>query len=117
MSRTGAHAGQVIGTLNGQQVAGLDIAKRVFQLHTVDMATGEIVNLQIKRAKVKEYFGNRRPFLVGIEACGSAHYWAPSWRRHCLRSLTILRTPMSGPSTRWAGLWCKFWLRVGYRPL
>lgn len=49
---TGMSAGQIIGTMNGLQVMGLDIAKHVFQLHTVDMGTGEIVNVQIKRAKV-----------------------------------------------------------------
>jgi hypothetical protein len=49
---TGMSAGQIIGTMNGQQVIGLDIAKHVFQLHSVDMATGEILNVQIKRAKV-----------------------------------------------------------------
>ena len=42
---TGMNAGQIIGTMNGQQVVGLDIAKHVFQLHTVDMGTGEIVNV------------------------------------------------------------------------
>ena len=42
---TGMNAGQIIGTLNGQQVVGLDIAKHVFRLHTVDMGTGEIVNV------------------------------------------------------------------------
>ncbi|CQR44541.1 hypothetical protein THICB3520038 [Thiomonas sp. CB3] len=53
MSRnTGMHAGQVIGTMAGQQVVGLDIAQKVFQLHSVDMETGEISNVQIKRAKV-----------------------------------------------------------------
>ena len=49
---TGMNAGQIIGTMNGQQVIGLDIAKLVFQLHSVDMSTGEIMNVQIKRAKV-----------------------------------------------------------------
>ena len=37
----------------------MDIAKQVFQLHTVDMGTGEIVNVQIKRAKVMEHFANK----------------------------------------------------------
>lgn len=36
---TGMNAGQIIGTMNGMQVVGLDIAKHVFQLHTVDMGT------------------------------------------------------------------------------
>lgn len=69
-------AGQIIGKINGQQVVGLDIAKSVFQLHTVDMDTGEIVNQQLKRAKVSEHFANRQPCLIGIEACGGAHHWA-----------------------------------------
>jgi transposase len=38
----GMNAGQLIGTMNGLQVIGLDIAKHVFQLHTVDMGTGEL---------------------------------------------------------------------------
>jgi len=73
---TGMSAGQIIGTMNGQSVVGLDIAKQVFQLHTVDMDTGEIVNVQIKRAKVMEHFTNRQPCLIAIEACGGAHHWA-----------------------------------------
>jgi transposase len=73
---TGMNAGQIIGTMNGLQVLGLDIAKHVFQLHTVDMATGEISNVQIKRAKVGEHFANKVPSLIAIEACGGAHHWA-----------------------------------------
>jgi transposase len=70
------NAGQIIGTLNGLQVVGLDIAKHVFQLHTVDMGTGEIVNVQIKRARVMEHFANKVASLIAIEACGGAHHWA-----------------------------------------
>ena len=73
---TGMNAGQIIGTMNGQQVIGLDIAKLVFQLHSVDMSTGEIMNVQIKRAKVLEHFVNKPKSLIAIEACGGAHHWA-----------------------------------------
>lgn len=72
----GMSAGQIIGTMNGQQVVGLDIAKNVFQMHTVDMGTGEIINVQIKRGKVLEHFANKLPSLIAMEACGSAHHWA-----------------------------------------
>ena len=67
------NAAQVIGTMNGQQVVGLDIAKKVFQLHPVEMETGEILNLQIKRAKVVEIFANRKPCFIALETCGSGH--------------------------------------------
>jgi transposase len=73
---TGMNAGQIIGTMNGLQVFGLDIAKHVFQLHTVDMGTGEISNVQIRRAAVLEHFANKPACLVAIEACGGAHHWA-----------------------------------------
>lgn len=77
MNRNAAQgAGQIIGLIDGHQVVGLDIAKSVLQLHTVNMDTGEIVNMQLKRAKVLEHFANRAPCLVGIEACGGAHHWA-----------------------------------------
>ncbi|CAD6543408.1 IS110 family transposase IS884 [Paraburkholderia hiiakae] len=55
---------------------GVDIAKHVFQVHFVDQATGEIVNKPIKRAKFLEFFINRPPCLIGMEACGGAHHWA-----------------------------------------
>jgi len=73
-------AGQILGTVDGQQVVGLDIAKSVFQSHTVDMSTGEIINIQLKRAKLLEYFANKAPCLIGIEACGGAHHWARKFK-------------------------------------
>jgi len=52
------------------------LAKRVFQLHWVDRETGEVCRQQMKRAQLTEFFTNREPSLVAMEACGSAHYWA-----------------------------------------
>lgn len=72
----GMNAGQIIGTIDAHQVVGLDIAKSVFQLHSVDMGSGEIINTQLKRAKVLAHFANKAPCLIGIEACGGAHHWA-----------------------------------------
>jgi transposase len=54
---------------------GLDLAKRLFQVHWVDMETGEICRRQLKRGEVAEFFANRAPAVVAMEACGSAHYW------------------------------------------
>lgn len=73
---SGMQAGQIIGTMGGLQVIGLDIAKSVFQLHSVDMSTGEIINKQLRVAKVIEYFVNKPHCLIAIEACGGAHHWA-----------------------------------------
>ena len=57
-------------------VVGVDTAKRVFQLHWVDMETGEIVDLRLMRAKFPEHFANRAPCLVAMEACGGSQHWA-----------------------------------------
>lgn len=61
-------------------VIGLDLAKRVFQLHWVDMETGEICRRQMKRQQVAEFFANRKPSIIAMEACGSAHYWGRKFR-------------------------------------
>jgi transposase len=55
---------------------GVDVAKRVFQLHWVEAETGEIISKQIKRAAFLEHFVNRAPCLIGMEACGGAQHWA-----------------------------------------
>lgn len=104
MNRTsGMNAGQIIGTMNGQQVIGLDIAKHVFQMHSVNMGTGEIFNVQIKRAKVLEHFANHAPCVVAIEACGGAHHWARELGTlgHTVRLLhaKIVRPFVSGNKT------------------
>ncbi len=57
-------------------VVGVDTAKRVFQLHRVDMETGEIVDLKLTRAKFLEHFANRTPCVVAMEACGGSQHWA-----------------------------------------
>lgn len=58
------------------QVVGVDIAKRVFQLHWIDAETGEIMSVQLKRGKFLEHFANRARCLIGMEACGGAQHWA-----------------------------------------
>lgn len=55
---------------------GIDIAKNVFQIYSLDSQTGEILNKPIKRAKLLEHFANQVPCLIGMEACGSSQHWA-----------------------------------------
>jgi transposase len=54
---------------------GLDIAKRVFQVHGVDERGRAGVIKKLSRAEVLGFFAQLRPCLIGIEACGGAHYW------------------------------------------
>jgi len=55
---------------------GLDIAKSVFQAHGVNAAGEVIVRQRLTRSRLLAFFDKRPPCLIGIEACGSAHYWA-----------------------------------------
>ena len=54
---------------------GLDLAKRVFQVHWVEPETGELKRKALSRSDVSVFFARRRPGVVAMEACGSAHYW------------------------------------------
>jgi transposase len=54
---------------------GLDLAKRVFQVHWVEPETGEVKRKALARADLSAFFARRQPGLVAMEACGSAHHW------------------------------------------
>jgi transposase len=54
----------------------IDLAKRVFQIHYVDPATGAIHSKVLKRTQLVPFFANRPASRVVMEACGSAHHWA-----------------------------------------
>lgn len=55
---------------------GLDLAKAVFQVHGADERGKVVLKKQLKRAQVLAFFANLTPCRIGMEACGSAHYWA-----------------------------------------
>ena len=55
---------------------GIDLAKRVFQIHGVDRQEAVVLRRQLKRAQVLEYLGKLDACVIGMEACASAHYWA-----------------------------------------
>ena len=55
---------------------GLDLAKNVFQVHAINGAGEVVVRKALRRAQVLRFFERLDPCLVGIEACGTSHYWA-----------------------------------------
>ena len=62
--------------MNRITTIGLDLAKKVFQIHGVDEQGNVVVARQLRRKEVLAYFARLPACLVGMEACGSAHYWA-----------------------------------------
>jgi transposase len=59
---------------------GLDIAKSVFQVHGEDPSGKIVVQKRLRRSQVLAFFAGLDPALIGIEACGSAHYWGRELR-------------------------------------
>ena len=53
------------------KVIGLDIAKRFFQLHSVDPETAAVEKLKLQRAKLLEHFAKLSPAIIAMEACAS----------------------------------------------
>jgi transposase len=54
---------------------GVDLAKRVFQVHWVEPDTGEVKRKMLAREEFAAFFARRGAGLVALEACGSAHHW------------------------------------------
>jgi len=55
---------------------GIDLAKLVFQVHGVDARGKVALRKQLKRHQIVAFFAQMPPCLVGMEACGGAHFWA-----------------------------------------
>jgi transposase len=54
---------------------GLDLAKQVFQVHGVDGEDRVVLKRQLRRQQMLAFFSKIEPCLIGMEACGGAHYW------------------------------------------
>jgi transposase len=54
----------------------VDTSKQIFQLHGVDGAERPVLRRKLRRREVLNFFAGLAPTMVGMEACGGAHYWA-----------------------------------------
>jgi transposase len=55
---------------------GLDLAKRVFQVHGIDDQGKIVVQKQLQRSELLHWFSKQEPCLVGMESCATSTYWA-----------------------------------------
>jgi transposase len=55
---------------------GIDLAKLVFQIHEVDARGKVALRKQLKRSQVGTFLAQLAPCVIGMEACGGAHFWA-----------------------------------------
>ena len=61
-------------------VVGLDIAKSIFHLYS-HSTNGKPLKKKLKRTELLAYIANMPESLIGIEACGGAHYWAREFKK------------------------------------
>ena len=54
---------------------GVDLGKAYFQVHALRVE-GSAINRKLSRSKMRAFFARIAPCRIGMEACGSAHYWA-----------------------------------------
>ncbi len=67
--------GKSIRKLSSVTRVGLDLAKKVFQVHAID-ANGEIVVARkLARGRLIAFFSELPRCVVAMEACSSAHHW------------------------------------------
>jgi len=63
-------------------VVGIDLAKRVFHVAGMD-ETGKIVlRKRLTREALLPFIARLPPVVIGMEACGGAHYWGRRFREH-----------------------------------
>ena len=67
--------------MNEVSTVGLDIAKKVFQVHAIDRQGAVVARRSLRRSQLLAWFAKLRPCLVGIEACATAHYWAREFQK------------------------------------
>jgi transposase len=63
-------------------VLGIDIAKLVFHVVGMDDSGHVVLRKRIARSELLTFIANVPPLRIGMEACGSAHYWARCFREH-----------------------------------
>jgi transposase len=54
---------------------GVDISRRVFQLHAVDEKGRVVWRKRLDRVEFSEVMSTVPACEVGIEACSGSHYW------------------------------------------
>jgi transposase len=63
-------------------VLGIDIANQVFHLVGMNEQGTILLRKRLYRAQVMTFIAQLPPMLIGMEACGGAHYWARRFQEH-----------------------------------
>jgi transposase len=61
---------------------GIDLAKRIFHVAGMDNTGRVVLRKRLTRGDLLSYMAQLAPVVIGMEACGGAHYWARRFRAH-----------------------------------
>jgi transposase len=61
-------------------VLGIDIAKQLFHVVGLDDAGNVVLRKRLPRGALMSFIAQMPPVVIGMEACGGAHYWARRFR-------------------------------------
>jgi transposase len=64
------------------RVLGIDLAKRVFHVVGMDDTGHVVLSKRLTREALVPFIAQMPPVVIGMEACGGAHYWARCFRAH-----------------------------------
>src|ERR671932_948583 len=64
------------------RVLGIDLAKRIFHLVGMDDAGHIVLKKRLTREALLPFIAQLPPVIIGLEACGGAHYWARRFHAH-----------------------------------
>jgi transposase len=63
-------------------VLGIDLAKQIFHVVGLDDTGNVVLRKRIPRSALMPFIAQLPPVVIGMEACGGAHYWARRFREH-----------------------------------
>jgi transposase len=64
------------------RVLGIDIAKEMFHIVGMDDSGTVVLRKRCPRGALMPFMAQLPPVVIGMEACGGAHYWARRFREH-----------------------------------
>jgi transposase len=63
-------------------VLGIDLARQVFHVVGLDNTDAIVWRKRLTRSALMPCIAQLPPVVIGMEACGGAHYWARRFREH-----------------------------------
>ena len=93
-------------------IIGIDLAKRVFQVHAAAKDGRPVLRKKVSRAQLLGFLAKQPRAIVAMEACATAHEWGRAfggrrWPGNCGKWDSIGQPPLKtkGPRTLVRGPW------------